>query len=166
MRPARVPFAGKKLSRHALKPVLVGIDSNASVIARLNEQFRQFAHRAAIATGSPWGFILGAIGVLLWALSGHWFAYSEGWQLVINTTTTIVTFLMVFIVQNTQARDSREIHVKLDELLRAIESARNDIIKCTDLSDEQLSELEDKLKATASHSEAEPLSAALIVGGK
>jgi low affinity Fe/Cu permease len=134
-----------------VKPtILVGIERGRSRLAALNERFRQFAHKAAAATGSPLGFTLGVLTVLVWAVTGPLFGYSEAWQLVINTGTTIVTFLMVFILQNTQMRDSREIHVKLDELLRALESARNDIIRCQDLSDEQLSELETRLRAAAS----------------
>jgi low affinity Fe/Cu permease len=91
----------------------------------------------------------------VWALSGHWFGYSENWQLVINTSTTIITFLMVFVVQNTQARDSRELHVKLDELLRAVESARSDIMRVSELSDEQLEALHARLVATAASQEPE-----------
>jgi low affinity Fe/Cu permease len=132
-----------------VKPILVGVDRSTSTLSALNERFRQFAHKAAAATGSPMGFTLGVVVVLVWALTGPLFAYSEQWQLVVNTGTTIVTFLMVFILQNTQMRDSRELHVKLDELLRAVESARSDIIRCTDLSDEQLSELEAKLREVA-----------------
>ena len=95
------------------------------------------------------------LGVAVWALSGHWFGYSENWQLIINTSTTIITFLMVFVLQNTQARDSRELHVKLDELLRAVESARSDIIRCSELSDEQLEALHSRLIATASDTQAQ-----------
>lgn len=133
-----------------MKPtILVGVDAARSPLAALNERFRQFAHRAAAATGSPLGFTLGVFTVVSWAVTGPLFDYSEAWQLVINTGTTIVTFMMVFLLQNTQMRDSREIHVKLDELLRALESARNDIIRCHDLSDEQLSDLEARLRAAA-----------------
>ena len=116
-----------------------------------------------MATGSPWGFTLGVLGVAIWALSGHWFGYSEAWQLVINTSTTIITFLMVFVVQNTQTRDSRELHVKLDELLRAIESARSDIIRCSELSDDQLEALHARLVAGASRQESAPDSEILVV---
>ena len=117
----------------------------------------------AIATGSPWVFTLGVLGVALWALTGHWFGYSEAWQLVINTSTTIITFLMVFVVQNTQTRDSRELHVKLDELLRAIESARSDIIRCSELSDDQLEALHARLVASAPKQESAPDSEIVVV---
>jgi low affinity Fe/Cu permease len=132
----------------------------------LNERFRIFAHRAAIATGSPWGFTLGVLGVAVWALSGHWFGYSETWQLVINTSTTIVTFLMVFVLQNTQARDSRELHVKLDELLRALESARSDIIRCSELSDDQLEALHVRLQEAAGKKRGDDPGQELIVVGE
>lgn len=147
-------------------PVIIGHkEFRQPWLAALNERFRAFAHRAAVVTGSPWGFTLGVFGVALWALSGHWFGYSESWQLVINTTTTIITFLMVFVVQNTQARDSRELHLKLDELLRAIESARSDMIRVSDLSDEQLDALHERLRAAAPQSTAEPPQASLVVVG-
>jgi low affinity Fe/Cu permease len=130
-------------------PLIIGDRKPRRILSALNERFRIFAHAAAIATGSPWGFTLGVLAVFLWAASGHFFGYSEGWQLVINTGTTIVTFLMVFVLQNTQARDSRELHVKLDELLRALESARTEIIRCSELSDEQLDALHARLAASA-----------------
>ena len=131
-------------------PVIIGkTGTRQPLLGALNERFRIFAHGAAIATGSPWGFTLGVLVVFVWALSGHFFDYSEGWQLVINTGTTIVTFLMVFVLQNTQARDSRELHVKLNELLRALESARSDIIRCSELSDEQLEALHARLVAAS-----------------
>lgn len=145
--------------------MIIGNGSSSTLVAALNERFRTFAHRAAMATGSPWGFTLGALAVALWALTGHWFGYSEAWQLVINTSTTIITFLMVFVVQNTQTRDSRELHVKLDELLRAIESARSDIIRCSELSDDQLEALHARLVAGAPRQEAAPDSELVVVEG-
>lgn len=130
-------------------PVIIGAGLRSPWLTALNERFRAFAHHAAMASGSPWAFTLGVLCVALWALSGRWFGYSEGWQLVINTATTIITFLMVFVLQNTQARDSRELHLKLDELLRAVESARSDLIRVSELSDEQLDELQERLRSTA-----------------
>jgi low affinity Fe/Cu permease len=146
-------------------PALIGNASNTSrpFWLFLNERFRAFAHRAAMASGSPWAFTLGVLGVAVWALSGHWFDYSETWQLVINTSTTIVTFLMVFVVQNTQARDSRELHVKLDELLRALESARSDIIRCSELSDDQLDALHARLQEAAGKKRSDGSAQDLIV---
>ena len=130
-------------------PVIIGAGLRSPWLGALNERFRGFAHHAARASGSPWAFTLGVLCVALWALTGHWFGYSEGWQLVINTGTTIITFLMVFVVQNTQARDSRELHLKLDELLRAVESARSDMIRVSEFSDEQLDELHERLLRAA-----------------
>jgi low affinity Fe/Cu permease len=103
--------------------------------------FRRFAHRAALAVGSVWAFFLALLIVLVWAGTGPLFRYSDTWQLVINTGTTVVTFLMVFLIQATQNRDSREIHVKLDELLRAVTKARTGFADLDELSDEELDSL-------------------------
>jgi low affinity Fe/Cu permease len=107
----------------------------------MTEVFRKFAHRTSEALGSPAAFIAALVVVLAWALTGPVFQFSETWQLVINTGTTIVTFLMVFVIQNTQNRDMRALHLKLDELLRAMEGARNSLIDLEDLSDEELARL-------------------------
>lgn len=86
----------------------------------------------------PGAFILACLTVLAWAVSGPMFHYSETWQLVINTGTTIITFLMVFLIQNTQNRDSKAMHLKLDELLRALHGARNEMIDLENVSEEEL----------------------------
>jgi low affinity Fe/Cu permease len=104
----------------------------------VNELFRRFSHVTSTAVGSPWAFMLAAAVVLVWALTGPMFAYSDTWQLVINTGTTIVTFLMVFLIQNTQNRDALAIHLKLDELIRAVQGARDGMVDIEHLSDEQL----------------------------
>jgi low affinity Fe/Cu permease len=111
--------------------------------------FRRFAQQASKLAGTPSAFSIGVAVVAVWALSGHLFGYSENWQLVINTGTTIVTFLMVFLIQNTQARDSKELHLKLDELLRAVENARNTFIASEALSDDELDELEREIHQSA-----------------
>lgn len=96
--------------------------------------------------GTPVAF-LGAVGlIVVWAASGPTFRFSDTWQLVINTATTIITFLMVFLIQNTQNRDSRAIHLKLDELIKALRGARNSVIDLERLSDDQLKKLEDEYK--------------------
>jgi low affinity Fe/Cu permease len=110
------------------------------------EGFRLFAHQASKAAGSPWAFAIGVVLVVLWGASGRIFGYSENWQLVINTGTTIITFLMVFLIQNTQARDSKELHLKLDELLRAVETASNTLINSEQLSDDELEEIEEEIQ--------------------
>src|SRR5438876_11163372 len=107
----------------------------------LQERFRHFAHRAATMMGNPWCFFLAVVVIIGWAVSGPLFHFSDTWQLVINTGTTIVTFLMVFLIQNTQNRDATAIHLKLDELIRAMQGARNRMIDLDDMSDEELADL-------------------------
>jgi low affinity Fe/Cu permease len=100
--------------------------------------FRKFAQQTSAAVGSPWAFIIAALAVIVWAVTGPIFHYSDSWQLVINTSTTIVTFLMVFLIQHTQNRDARAMHLKLDELIRSIKAARNQLVDLEELSDEEL----------------------------
>ena len=108
----------------------------------MNEIFRKFSHIISNAVGSPWAFILSLASVIIWAFTGPHFHYSETWQLVINTGTTIITFLMVFLIQNSQNRDSKAIHLKLDELIYSVKAARNDLIDLEDCTDDEI----DKLK--------------------
>ncbi|HWA85533.1 MAG TPA: low affinity iron permease family protein [Opitutus sp.] len=103
--------------------------------------FTRFARQTALISGRPFAFILATLIVLAWAVTGPMFHYSNTWQLVINTGTTIATFLMVFLIQNTQNRDSQAIHVKLDELIRASHGARNELLDLDNLSDEQLEQI-------------------------
>ncbi|GAB4212055.1 MAG: hypothetical protein OHK0022_47390 [Roseiflexaceae bacterium] len=91
----------------------------------MNELFRKFANKTSDIVGSPWAFIAAVALIIGWAASGPLFGFSDTWQLVINTGTTIITFLMVFLIQNTQNRDARAIHLKLDELIRSVKGARN-----------------------------------------
>ncbi len=104
--------------------------------------FRQFSERTSVLVGSPWAFLLAFAIIILWAITGPLFKFSDTWQLVINTSTTIVTFLMVFLIQNTQNRDSKAIHLKLDELLYGVKGARNSMIDLEHLSDQELEKLE------------------------
>jgi low affinity Fe/Cu permease len=108
----------------------------------MQELFRKFAHRTASMVGSPAAFLLGLVAIIVWVLTGPAFHYSDTWQLVINTGTTIITFLMVFLIQNTQNRDAKAMHLKLDELIRSVDSARNRLINLENLSDEELNKLE------------------------
>jgi low affinity Fe/Cu permease len=108
---------------------------------RVREAFRVFAHASSNAVATPWAFALAVVLIVTWASSGALFDYSDSWQLVINTGTTIVTFLMVFLIQNTQNRDARAVHLKLDELLSAVAKARTDLVDLEDLSDEELDSL-------------------------
>jgi len=110
----------------------------------LNKLFGDLARQASSWMGSPWAFLAAMLIIVIWGGTGPFLDYSDTWQLVINTGTTIVTFLMVFLIQNSQNRDARAIQLKLDELIRAIETAQNDLIDIEALSDEQLSELEKK----------------------
>ena len=104
--------------------------------------FRKFAHKVSIITGSPWAFIAAVSVIATWAICGPLFGFSDTWQLVINTSTTIVTFLMVFLIQSTQNRDAAALHLKLDELLRASTRARDSLVDLEDLSDDELGRLQ------------------------
>jgi len=108
----------------------------------MNDLFRKFSQLMSRAVGSYWAFILAATIIVRWALTGPFFKYSDTWQLVINTGTTIVTFLMVFLIQNTQNRDAKAIHLKLDELIKGVAGARTKLVDLEDLSDEELEELQ------------------------
>ena len=115
-----------------------------------NEPFRRFATGTALRVGNPWAFVAACTIVAIWAVSGPIFHFSDTWQLVINTGTTIVTFLMVFLIQNTQNRDSHAVHLKLDELIRANEMARNRLMQAEDLSDDELKRLHREFATLAS----------------
>ena len=113
-------------------------------MGNLRETFRHFAHAASQVTGSAIAFLIAVVVVVTWAFTGPLFNFSDTWQLVINTGTTIVTFLMVFLIQNTQNRDSQAIHAKLDELLYHNRETDNSLIDAEDLSDEELNELKQR----------------------
>ena len=100
--------------------------------------FDRFARRVAHYAGHPLAFVAAATAILVWALAGPLFGYSDTWQLVINTATTIVTFLMVFVIQNTQNRDGEALQIKLDELVRAVETADNALLDLEELSESDL----------------------------
>src|SRR2546423_8889556 len=108
----------------------------------VSDAFRIFARRSSIVLGSAWAFASAILIIVVWALTGPTFHYSNTWQLIINTGTTIVTFLMVFLIQNTQNRDAKAAHLKLDELIRALNKARNELVDLEELSDEDLEKLE------------------------
>ena len=108
--------------------------------------FRRFARVVATATGRSWVFATACAVIVGWALLGPAFHFSDSWQLVINTGTTIITFLMVFLIQNTQNRDALAIHLKLDELIKAIHGARNRLVSLEQLSDHELAELQSEFR--------------------
>jgi len=110
-------------------------------------RFYELARHAATLAGSPITFFAACAVVVLWAATGPLFGFSDTWQLVINTGTTIVTFLMVFLLQNTQNRDARALHLKLDELLRSVKPARNRLIDLESCSDEEIEQLERQFHA-------------------
>jgi len=122
--------------------------------------FRRVAHVVSEAAGSPYAFLLAITVIVVWACLGPWTGYSDTWQLVVNTATTIITFLMVFLIQNMQNRDANAVQLKLDELIRAVDSARNRLIDLEDLSDEELKELRDDIQRLSQRREEEGSAAA------
>ena len=104
--------------------------------------FRKFAIAAANALGSSWMFIANVSLILLWLLSGPFFKYSDTWQLVVNTATTVITYLAVFLIQNTQNRDAKAIHLKLDELIKGVSGARTRLVDLENLTDQELASLQ------------------------
>ncbi len=108
----------------------------------MKEAFRQFAESTANAVGSHWAFLAAVVTIAVWGVTGPLFGYSDTWQLFINTGTTIVTFLMVFLIQNTQNRATRIVSLKLDELLRGVEGARTALVNLDHMSDEELEQVQ------------------------
>ena len=108
----------------------------------VRDAFRCFAQRSSSVLGSAWAFCGAVLIIILWLVTGPAFHFSDTWQLIINTATTVVTFLMVFLIQNTQNRDAKAMHLKLDELIRAVTGARNQLVDLENLSDDELKNLE------------------------
>ena len=108
----------------------------------MNKLFRKFSVAAANALGSSWMFIANVLLILVWLVAGPFFHYSDTWQLVVNTATTVFTYLAVFLIQNTQNRDATAIHLKLDELIKGVGGARTHLVNLQDLSDEELKDLQ------------------------
>jgi low affinity Fe/Cu permease len=120
----------------------------------MRELFRKFAQATSQAVGSSWAFIIAVMVLVIWATTGPMFHYSDTWQLIINTGTTIVTFLMVFLIQNTQNRDAKAIHLKLDELIKGVKGARTGFVNLEQLSDADLERLHkefERLHESVSH---------------
>jgi low affinity Fe/Cu permease len=117
-----------------------------------SDHFGRFAARCSHYLGSRWAFVVAILVILIWGATGPMFHFSDTWQLIINTGTTIVTFLMVFLIQNTQNRDAKAIHLKLNELIHAVDKAKNRLIDVESLSDVELDELArtyEKIRASA-----------------
>ena len=133
---------------------------------RIRDAFGVFARQNSNVLGSAWAFVSSLLAIIIvWAITGPTFGFSDTWQLIINTGTTIVTFLMVFLIQNTQNRDAKAVHLKLDELIRALGPARNKLVDLEGLSDDDLKKLEKEFqkirkKAEGAKDEAEDLKSA------
>jgi low affinity Fe/Cu permease len=137
--------AAKKANTH---------EQERDFVCLVSDVFRGFAKRSSILLGSAWAFCGAVLVILVWLITGPTFHFSDTWQLIINTATTVVTFLMVFLIQNTQNRDAKAVHLKLDELIRAVKGARNQLVDLEDLSDEDLKKLEQqfqRLRRKAEH---------------
>jgi low affinity Fe/Cu permease len=120
----------------------------------VSDAFRVFARRSSRILGSAWAFGGAVVVIAVWLITGPTFHFSDTWQLIINTATTIITFLMVFLIQNTQNRDAKAVHLKLDEMIRALKGARNQLVDLEDLSDEELKNFEEqfqRLRKKAEH---------------
>ncbi|AGY57698.1 low affinity iron permease family protein [Gloeobacter kilaueensis] len=116
----------------------------------LSAKFQQFSAFASQILGTSWSFLIACLLIVVWAISGPFFHFSDTWQLIINTSTTVITFLMVFIIQNTQNRDTRAINLKLNEIIRSIEKAHNELIdieKADDADLERLSKAYERLNS-------------------
>jgi low affinity Fe/Cu permease len=121
----------------------------------VRDAFRVFAQRSSAMLGSAWAFTGAVLVILVWLLTGPMFHFSDTWQLIINTATTVVTFLMVFLIQNTQNRDAKAMHLKLDELIRAVKGARNQLLDLEHLSDEELMNLEEQFQRIRKRAETD-----------
>ena len=121
------------------------------------KMFSDIANAVARQSGRPSAFSLAMLAVVIWLVTGPLFNYSDTWQLVINTGTTIVTFLIVFLIQNTQNRDARAMHLKLDELLKGVKGARTQLVDLEEMSDAELAKLEEEFKALRARYEAKRL---------
>lgn len=122
----------------------------------MNDFFHKFAKKISEVFGSPAAFILAVLIIIVWGLTGPVFGFSDTWQLIINTGTTIVTFLVVFLIQNTQNRDAKAIHLKLDELIRGVEGARTELVDLEDLSDEELERLQKEFQQMRKYGDTKP----------
>jgi low affinity Fe/Cu permease len=121
-------------------------EAKGSLFCVISDAFRIFARRSSAILGSAWAFAIALIIIAVWAITGPTFHFSDTWQLIINTGTTIVTFLMVFIIQNTQNRDAKAMQLKLDEVIRALKNARNELVDLEELSEEDLKKLQQQFQ--------------------
>jgi low affinity Fe/Cu permease len=128
-------------------------EQERDIFCVVSDAFRCFAQRSSTLLGSAWAFCGAVLVILVWLVTGPTFHFSDTWQLIINTATTVVTFLMVFLIQNTQNRDAKAMHLKLDELIRAVKGARNQLVDLEELSDNDLKKLEEQFRRLRMQSE-------------
>jgi low affinity Fe/Cu permease len=121
-------------------------EQKRDIFCVVSDAFRVFARQSSAILGSAWSFVVAVFIIAVWGLTGPTFHFSDTWQLIINTGTTIVTFLMVFLIQNTQNRDAKAMHLKLDEIIRALGKARNELVDLEDLSDQELKKIEQQFR--------------------
>ena len=128
-------------------------EQERDIFCAVSDAFRCFAQRSSTLLGSAWAFCGAVLVILVWLVTGPTFHFSDTWQLIINTATTVITFLMVFLIQNTQNRDAKAMHLKLDELIRAVKGARNQLVDLEELSDNDLKKLEEQFRRLRKQSE-------------
>jgi low affinity Fe/Cu permease len=131
-------------------------EQERNIFGVVSDAFRCFAQRASALLGSAWAFCGAVLVIVVWLITGPTFHFSDTWQLIINTATTVVTFLMVFLIQNTQNRDAKAMHLKLDELIRAVQGARNHLVDLEELSDNDLKKLEEQFRRLRKQAEDSP----------
>jgi low affinity Fe/Cu permease len=143
------------MAKHGSTKVAKENEQKRDFFCTVRDAFRCFAQRASVLLGSAWAFCGAVFVIVVWLVTGPTFHFSDTWQLIINTATTVITFLMVFLIQNTQNRDAKAMHLKLDELIRAVKGARNQLVDLEELSDDDLKKLEKQfqgLRKQAEHS--------------
>ena len=141
------------MANHARTKEAKGSDQKRDFFCIVRDAFRCVAQRSSSVLGSAWAFCGAVLIIVLWLVTGPTFHFSDTWQLIINTATTVVTFLMVFLIQNTQNRDAKAMHLKLDELIRAVKGARNQLVDLENLSDDDLKKLEEQFQELRKKSE-------------
>jgi len=134
------------MANHGSTKVVRENEQKRDFFCIVRDAFRCFAQRASVLLGSAWAFCGAVLVIVVWLVTGPTFHFSDTWQLIINTATTVVTFLMVFLIQNTQNRDAKAMHLKLDELIRAMKGARNQLVDLENLSDDDLKKLEEQFR--------------------
>jgi low affinity Fe/Cu permease len=149
----RANVVGAAMKRRTMPSNNSAKSEERDFFCRVRDGFRHFAHRSAEVLGSAWAFIGAIFIIAVWGLTGPAFHFSDTWQLIINTGTTIVTFLMVFLIQNTQNRDAKAMHLKLDEVIHALKKARNEMVDLEELSDEELDRLEQQFRRVRTKAE-------------